>query len=410
MVGRSAGRGELITIDVGGTSSDIALVEGGEPVIRPEGRIAGYPVRVPMVDVNAIGAGGGSIAWLDGAGGLRVGPHSAGSEPGPACYGRGGTEATVTDASVVLGWLDPAYFAGGTLKLDPALSHAAIETTVAVPLGLSVEDAALGMHRVINAQMVEGIRLVSVRRGIDPRRFTLLPLGGAGPIHATALATELGITSVLIPRHPGVLSAAGLLAAPIEHEVAMAFPRKLHGLAIGDVHAALDALDDRCAALMRQERVVGDTQIQYLADMLYVGQSYHLDVPLYRDDPDPLQRLYRDFLATHDRVYGHATESPAAIVNLRAVHRAGGASTLEEGVYQPDAGDPSKGHRRIRVPGIAVPMQAAIYHRAAMPVGLTFMGPAIVEQDDTTTLVEPAWQCTVLPDGALLLTHQGDAS
>jgi N-methylhydantoinase A/oxoprolinase/acetone carboxylase beta subunit len=408
MVGRSAGRADLITIDVGGTSSDIALVEGGEPVIRPEGRIAGYPVRVPMVDVNAIGAGGGSIAWLDGAGGLRVGPHSAGSDPGPACYGRGGMEATVTDASVVLGWLDPAYFAGGTLKLDPALSYAAIETKVAAPLGLSVEDAALGMHRVINAQMVEGIRLVSVRRGIDPRRFTLLPLGGAGPIHATALAVELGITSILVPRHPGVLSAAGLLAAPIEHEVAMAFPRKLHGLAIAEVHAALDALDDRCAALMRQERVVGDTRIQYLADMLYVGQSYHLDVPLHRGDPDPLQRLYDDFLAVHDRVYGHATESPAAIVNLRAVHRAGGASTLEEGVYRPDPGDPLKSHRRIRVPGVALPVQAAIYHRAAMPVGLTFMGPAIIEQDDTTTLVDPSWQSTVLPDGALLLTYQGD--
>ena len=143
--------------------------------------------------------------------------------------------------------------------------------------------------------------------------------------------------------------------------------------------------------------------------MLYVGQSYHLDVPLHRGDPDPLQRLYDDFLAVHDRVYGHATESPAAIVNLRAVHRAGGASTLDEGVYQPDPGDPLKSHRRIRVPGVALPVQAAIYHRAAMPVGLTFMGPAIIEQDDTTTLVDPSWQCTVLPDGALLLTHQGDA-
>jgi len=409
MVGRSAGRGELITIDVGGTSSDIALVEGGEPVIRPEGRIAGYPVRVPMVDVNAIGAGGGSIAWLDGAGGLRVGPHSAGSEPGPACYGHGGQEATVTDASVVLGWLDPAYFAGGTVTLDPALSRTVIATKVAGPLGLSVEDAALGMHRVINAQMVEGIRLVSVRRGIDPRRFTLLALGGAGPLHATALAAELGIASVLIPRHPGVLSAAGLLAAPIEHEVAMAFPRKLAGLDFADVRAALDALDRRCAALMRQERVVGGTTIQYLADMWYVGQSYHLDVPLHHDDPEPLQRLYRDFLAAHDRVYGHATESPAAIVNLRAVHRAGGAATLDEGAYQPDLGEPLKGHRQIRVAGVADPVRAAIHHRAAMPVGLTFAGPAIVEQDDTTTLVEPSWHGIVLPDGALLLTHQGDA-
>jgi N-methylhydantoinase A/oxoprolinase/acetone carboxylase beta subunit len=409
MVGRSAGRGELITIDVGGTSSDIALVEGGEPVIRPQGRIAGYPVRVPMVDVNAIGAGGGSIAWLDGAGGLRVGPHSAGSEPGPACYGYGGAEATVTDASVVLGWLDPAYFAGGTVTLDPALSRAVIAAKVARLLGLSVEDAALGMHRVINAQMVEGIRLVSVRRGIDPRRFTLLALGGAGPLHATALAAELGIASVLIPRHPGVLSAAGLLAAPIEHEVAMAFPRKLQGLAFADVRAALDALDARCAALMRQERVAGGTTIQYLADMWYVGQSYHLDVPLQLDDPDPLLRLYRDFLAAHDRVYGHATESPAAIVNLRAVHRAGGSATLDEGSYQPDQGEPLKRRRHIHLADFAEPVYAAIYRRASMPVGLTFMGPAIVEQDDTTTLVEPSWHCVVLADGALLLTRQGDA-
>lgn len=403
MVGRGAGRGDLITIDVGGTSSDIALVEGGEPVIRPEGRIAGYPVRVPMVDVNAIGAGGGSIAWLDGAGGLRVGPHSAGSEPGPACYGRGGENATVTDASVVLGWVDPAYFAGGTLKLDPALSYTAIERHVAGPLGLSVEDAALGMHRVINAQMVEGMRLVSVRRGIDPRRFTLLPLGGAGPIHATALAAELGMTSVLIPRHPGVLSAAGLLVAPVEHEVAMAFPHKLEGLAMAQVREALAALDMRCAALMAQERISGATTVRYLADMWYVGQSYHLDVELHPDRPAPLDRLYRDFLATHDRVYGHATETPAAIVNLRAVHRSGGVVALGDEAYTPELGEPLKTHRRIRVAASAEPVEAAIYHRASMPVGLRFSGPAIVEQDDTTTLVEPGWHGDVLSDGSLLL-------
>lgn len=409
MVGRAAGHGELITIDVGGTSSDIALVERGEPVIRPEGRIAGYPVRVPMVDVNAIGAGGGSIAWLDGAGGLRVGPHSAGSEPGPACYGRGGQDATVTDASVVLGWVDPGYFAGGTMKLDPALAHAAIEQRIAGPLGLSVEDAALGMHRVINAQMVEGIRLVSVRRGIDPRGFTLLPLGGAGPIHATALAAELGIARVLIPRHPGVLSAAGLLAAPVEHEVAMAFPRQLVGLTMEDVREALKALDTRCAALMAQERVGGAVTIRYLADMWYVGQSYHLDVELHPDDPAALERLYRDFLATHERVYGHATESPAAIVNLRSVHRAGGGAALDDAAYTPEPGNPLKGHRRIRVASASQPVQAAIYHRASMPVGLRFAGPGIVEQDDTTTLVEPGWHGHVQDNGALVLTHEGDA-
>jgi N-methylhydantoinase A len=406
IVGRSSGYRDLITIDVGGTSSDIALVEGGEPVIRAQGSIAGFPVRVPMVDVNAIGAGGGSIAWIDGAGGLRVGPHSAGSEPGPACYGRGGQEATVTDASVVLGWLDPLDFAGGSVSLDPSLARAAIEQRVARPLGLSVEDAALGIHRVVNAQMVEGIRLVSIRRGLDPRRFTLVALGGAGPIHATALAGELSIGSVLIPRHPGVLSAAGLLAAPIEHEVAIAFPRELAGLDIGDMRRSLDALDRQCAGLMAKESI-GDlpVTIQYSADIWYIGQSYHLEVTLELDAADPLGTLYRDFLALHDRIYGHATQQQAAIVNLRSVHRAGGSDHLDEAEYHPSGADPRKPSRSIRVAGNRAPVPAAIYLREAMPPGMNFSGPAIVEQADTTTLVEPGWQGIVLENGNLLLTR-----
>jgi N-methylhydantoinase A/oxoprolinase/acetone carboxylase beta subunit len=406
IVGRSSGRRDLITIDVGGTSSDIALVEGGEPVIRSQGSIAGFPVRVPMVDVNAIGAGGGSVAWLDGAGGLRVGPHSAGSDPGPACYGTGGEDATVTDASVVLGWLNPEKFAGGVVALDPSLARAAIERCIATPLGLSIEDAALGIHRVVNAQMVEGIRLVSVRRGLDPRRFALVALGGAGPIHATALAVELGIESVLIPRHPGVLSAAGLLAAPIEHEVATAFPRPLSGLSFADVRRVLDELDRRCAHLMAAEQI-GDMPVstRYSADVWYIGQSYHLEVPLAADAPDALAALYRDFLALHDRIYGHATEQPAAIVNLRAVHRAGGSDHLDDGEYRPIDADPRSTPRTIRVAGAPGPVPAAIYHRAAMPVGLAFAGPAIVEQDDTTTLVEPGWHGVVLDNGNLLLAR-----
>jgi N-methylhydantoinase A len=406
IVGRSSGYRDLITIDVGGTSSDIALVEGGEPVIRAQGNIAGFPVRVPMVDVNAIGAGGGSIAWIDGAGGLRVGPHSAGSEPGPACYGRGGEEATVTDASVVLGWLDPAYFAGGSVTLDPTLAHTAIEHRIARPLGLSVEEAALGIHRVVNAQMVEGIRLVSIRRGLDPRRFTLVALGGAGPIHATALGADLGIGNVLIPRHPGVLSAAGLLAAPIEHEVAVAFPRPLKGLDVADVRRVLGELDHTCAALMAEEAIGSmPTSIQYSADVWYIGQSYHLEVPLAASAPDALHKLYRDFLVLHDRIYGHATEQPAAIVNLRAVHRAGGSDRLDGDTYRPLDTAPEKPPRAICVAGANSPLPATIYHRPAMPAGLTFSGPAIVDQDDTTTLVEPGWRGTVLDNGNLLLTR-----
>src|SRR6185437_2893971 len=234
-VGRAAGIEDLITVDIGGTSCDIALISRGQPLIRAEGDIGGYSVRVPMVDVNAIGSGGGSIAWIDGAGSLRVGPESAGSEPGPASYGRGGKRATVTDASIVLGYINPDYFAAGSLKLAPELARKAIKEKIADPLKMSVEEAALGIHRVVNAQMAEAIRLVSIGRGIDPRAYTLLPLGGGGSLHATALARELGIRRIAVPPHPGVLSATGLLFAPIEHEVSTAFPRALGGVVWADV-------------------------------------------------------------------------------------------------------------------------------------------------------------------------------
>jgi N-methylhydantoinase A len=271
---------------------------------------------------------------------------------------------------------------------------------------MSVEDAALGIHRVVNAQMVEGMRLVSIRRGLDPRRFTLVALGGAGPIHATSLAAELGIAGVLIPRNPGVLSAAGLLAAPIEHEVAIAFPRPLAGVDFADVRVALDGLDRSCSALMAEESV-GDlpVSVQYSADIWYIGQSYHLEVPLDASAADPLWALYRDFLKLHDRIYGHATKQPAALVNLRTVHRAGGSDHLDEGTYRAQDIDPRKSDRPIRVAGARAPVTAAIYHRAAMPAGMTFAGPAIVEQDDTTTLVEPGWHGVVLDNGNLLLTR-----
>ncbi len=254
--------------------------------------------------------------------------------------------------------------------------------------------------------MVEGMRLVSVRRGLDPRRFTLVALGGAGPLHATALAAELGIGNVLIPRHPGVLSAAGLLAAPIEHEVAIAFPRPLAGVQFAEARRVLDELDRTCAGLMAQESLGNlPVSITYSADVWYIGQSYHLEVPLDVAAAEPLRKLYRDFLALHDRIYGHATEQPAAIVNLRAVHRAGGSDRLDEGRYQPIDADPRKPSRSIRVTGSRAPVEAAIYQRAAMPVGLAFAGPAIIEQADTTTLVEPGWRGTVLDNGNLLLTR-----
>lgn len=408
IVGGMTGAKDVITVDIGGTSCDIALVSGGKPVIRSEGRIDGFTVRVPMVDVNAIGSGGGSIARIDTGGGLRVGPDSAGSDPGPAAYGKGGEDPTVTDASLVLGYLNPAYFAAGTVSLDVEKSKIAIAEKIANPLKMGVEEAALGIHRVVNAQMVEGIRLVSIRQGLDPRKFSLVALGGAGPIHATALASELKIERVVIPRRPGVLAAAGLLAAPIEHEVSQAFPRKLGEFTLEEMKRSLDELDGRCATMMAHENVDAESiRVGYAVDMCYQGQSYHLEVPLDLSAPDPLEQLYQSFLAAHDRVYGFAYKAPANVVNLRTVHSARGSDTLGEGSYTPEDGNPLKGTRVVRVAAAPKGIEANVFERTRMPVGMTFEGPAIVEQADTTTVVEPGWRGEIAPDGNLVLIAVG---
>ena len=406
VVGQAAGMEDLITIDIGGTSCDISLIKAGRPMLRSEGTIDGFPVRVPMVDVNAIGAGGGSIAWLDGGGGLRVGPQSAGADPGPACYGQGGEEATVTDASLVLGYINPCYFAGGTVQLQPALAREVIAERVAAPLALSVEQAALGIHRVLNTQMMEGIRLVSIRQGLDPRDFALVALGGAGPLHATALAGELSISTIIVPQHPGVLSAVGLLAAQIEHEVSAAFPRMMKGLAVTDVRQALAELDQRCTTLMEIERVdAAEVVISYFADMCYVGQAYHLEVPLDLSAHDPLARLYEDFLDVHDRVFGHSTRSPGRIVNLRAVHRARGAEAANDAPAVPPTGEARKQTRSIVLPETDGATDAAIYERALVSEADEIDGPAIIEQPDTTTLIEPGWRGRLDGRGNLIIAR-----
>jgi N-methylhydantoinase A len=405
--GRSVGHENLITVDIGGTSSDIALIAKGQPVIRPEGLLDGFKIRVPMVDVNSIGAGGGSIAWIDGGGGLRVGPQSAGAEPGPACYGRGGREATVTDASVVLGLLDPGYFAGGSLRLDPELAARVIEERVAKPLGLTLKQAALGIHRVVNVQMAEGIRLVSISRGIDPRAFTLVAFGGAGALHATALARELDIGTIVVPRFPGVLCASGLLSAMIEHEAATAFMDKIAAAAADDVARVCERLAADCMERMREEGVAANAiQTSYFADVCYVGQAHHIEVPLQLHRPDSmLHEVYEDFCVLHDQVYGHSTRSPARFVNLRVVQRAANDVTV------PSAGSlslasASKGTRRILLQGSDDYVDAAVLDRNALVPGQAISGPAIVEQSDTTTLIEPGWRAEVADNEVLILRRE----
>jgi N-methylhydantoinase A/oxoprolinase/acetone carboxylase beta subunit len=392
---RAAGFADVITVDIGGTSCDIALITDGAPLIRSEGEIDGYPVRVPMVDVTAIGSGGGSIAWIDGAGSLKVGPHSAAAVPGPACYGRGGTLPTVTDASVVLGFIDPANFAGGTMTLQPELAFEAIERVVARPLGMTVEQSAIGIHRVLNAQMGEAIRLVSIGRGIDPRGYALLPLGGGGPMHACALADDLGIMSIVVPAHPGVLSASGLLGAPVAHEVATAFPCPLASLNTDVLAGALRALDEQCSALMRRE-AIEHAEVSHFADVCYIGQSYHLQVKLEAIDA---ATIYATFLTAHARIYGHSTAVPATIVNLRTVHQAFVGTVATHARPGPALRPPSA--RTIRLAG--GPVQATIWQRDAMPPDMLVSGPAIIEQSDTTTLVEPGWTARHTTGDALLL-------
>jgi N-methylhydantoinase A/oxoprolinase/acetone carboxylase beta subunit len=354
----------------------------------------------------------------------------------------------VTDASVVLGYLDPEKFAGGAVRLEPSRAVDAIRRHVAEPLGLEVEDAAAGIHRVVNAQMAEGIRLVSVAQGYDPRAFSLLAMGGAGPIHACALASELGIGRIIIPRHPGVLSAAGLLAAPIEHEAVTAFAAPLAGLGMADVRRVAKGLDATAGELMEREGVpAGEVEVLHYADVCHIGQGYHLEVPLHLDAADGLDRLYEDFLAAHERVHGHAVAAPARFVNIRSVHRqrepgatgsasatsgsAGNAPGIESTAKAPgefstsepspeadsplritekrsraDAGPArsgERGTRMVRFSDAPERLSTRILARRELVPGKGAEGPAIIEQDDTTTLVPPGWTALADDQGTMIL-------
>jgi N-methylhydantoinase A/oxoprolinase/acetone carboxylase beta subunit len=395
---------DFVSLDMGGTSNDVAVVRDGRPLIAAEGAIGPYPVRTPMVDVNTIGAGGGSVAWIDAAGGLRVGPRSAGAEPGPACYGRGGDEATVTDASVVLGYLNPARFAGGALALDVAAAERAV-AAIGRRLGVDTVTAAAGIHRVVNARMADQIRLVTIKRGYDPRQFALIVLGGAGPVHGAALAAEMGMPEVLVPEAPGVLAAFGLLAAAIEHHHARTLQAPTETVDLAAVNRCLEELDTAGRGRMREEGVPADAvRVAHAADMRYVGQAYELEVPV----PVPLTRerlleVLAAFHAVHERVYGYArTQQPVEFVNFRAVH----SYPLPRPRVTPAAratgslDDARLGERPAYFDGFVT---TAIYERGRLPLGARVPGPAIVEQSDTTTVIPPGVTALVDEAGNLRL-------
>ncbi len=407
--GGLSGYEDLITMDMGGTSTDVALVRGGAPRVSGESRLDTYPLRVPMVDVKSIGAGGGSIAWLDEGGGLRVGPRSAGARPGPACYGLGGESPTVTDASVVLGYLNPGYFAGGGLPLDPEAASRAVET-VARPLGMESTRAAAGIHRIVNARMADQIRLVTVQQGYDPREFALLALGGAGPVHGGALMTELSLPTLIVPRIPGVLSAFGLMVANIEHDQARTFATKAGDLGEGDLVAAYEGLDTLGREKMRRDDVpLSRVRIQRYADLRYVGQSYELEVPVPEGQEDGgVARIVEAFHRRHAQVYGHSDpRERVEFVNLRTVHiyplpkPSGTLEARSRGRPKP------KGTRLAHFLEKGEYLETPFYERDELPQGWEAEGPAIIEQPDTTTVIYPGQRCMVDEAGNILITRLG---
>src|SRR4051794_11171863 len=318
---RQLGYADCISLDMGGTSLDAALIRGGEPLIVGDGKLNRYDVAVPMVDIHSIGAGGGSIGWVDRGGLLHMGPQSAGAHPGPACYGFGGEQPTCTDANLMLGYLNADYFLGGRMQLDAAAARRAIEEHVARPLGLSVEEAAAGMFELISVNMAGGVRHVSLNRGYDPRDFPLIVAGGAGPIHAAMIAAELKVPVVIIPRASSTFSATGLLLADLKHDDIRSYVAPCHQLDRERTRALFaEMAADGTQTLGSAGVPPAAITHRLAADMRYVGQYHEIEVPLDREHVEPVdvEAWIERFVALHDRLFGYTLgEQPVEVINLR---------------------------------------------------------------------------------------------
>ena len=412
-LGETLGHPDILSFDMGGTTAKVGLIQGGRPSVTKDYNVgghagagigamslSGYPVRTPVVDLVEIGAGGGSIAWVDSGGLLRVGPRSAGADPGPVCYRNGGTEPTVTDANVVLGRLNPGYFLGGEIGLDVEGARRAIEERCAGPLGLSVIEAANGIVEIANAAMVNALHLISVQRGYDPRDFVLVGFGGAGPVHANALMRDAEIPSLLIPRSPGIFSATGLLTTDLKRDAAVTIMRRLDALDLAEVEATFTRLEEAGREELEREGVA-DEAIEFArqVDLRYVGQSYELTIPAG-------DGMTERFHLEHDRTYGFAApDEPVEVVSLRLTSvgriakppprrlEAGGRPEPKERrpVYFAEAGDY---------------VDCPIYDRYALPGGATFAGPVVVEEFDSTTVVHPGFTVHVDDVGNLIIERE----
>jgi N-methylhydantoinase A len=401
--GRLAGFDNIIGVDIGGTSADISVIRGGLPAMSVESRIADWPITLPMIDVHTIGAGGGSIAEVVN-GSLKVGPTSAGAQPGPVCYRRGGTRPTVTDAHVVLGHLPP-YLMNGEMSLDVEGAAEAIRREVAEPLGLDIAAAARGILNITDNKMMGAIRLVSVERGLDPRDFALMPFGGAGPLHGGALARLLGIPTIVIPPAPGVLSAIGLLVSSLRSE----FSRTLalgSGLDPASLAAVFAELRDEGAAWLDSEGIAADARTILLsADMRYMNQGFELSVPWQGEviDEATLAATFAAFHERHTELYTFAQpDVPVEIVTLRA----SAAGSLPHPDFPEIGPGRPVGECVVGTTRIAFECGAAdcpVYDREAMGAGAEVRGPAIFRQLDTTILLLPDQVATIDPHGCMII-------
>jgi N-methylhydantoinase A len=408
-VGASAGHPNLIGIDIGGTSADISLIHGGEPGLTTNGRIGGWPVGLPMVDLVTIGAGGGSIARLTEAGTMVVGPESAGAQPGPVCYGRGGSEPTVTDAHLALGHLPP-YLLGGGFALDVDRARAAIANKLAEPLGLSIEAAARGILAIVDNTMVGAIRVVSVERGHDARDFSLLPFGGAGPLHGGALARLLGISTIVVPPAPGVLSALGLLVSSLKAEFTRTCLQKAGAFDAAEVARVFQALDGQARVWLDQEEVpAAARRILWYASLRYQHQGFELTVPWggRAVTEATAAATVNAFHRLHERLYTFAQEdTPVEFVTLRVdaqgVFPAPAARELPPATSLDDA---RRGTRTVHLEGGVA--DATLYAREHLGAGARIQGPAIVTQLDATTLILPGQVAVVDRLGNLVVSEAG---
>ena len=386
---RASGRERLMTFDMGGTSTDVALIDG-EIGLTSESEIAGYPVAAPMVDMHTIGAGGGSIAWLDDGGMLQVGPQSAGADPGPACYGKGGDRPTVTDAHVVLGHLPPSTLLGGSMALDRHAAKAAV-SALAARAGLETTAMARGILRIADEHMAQALRVISVQRGHDPREFTLVSFGGAGGLHICSLAEQLNMIKALVPAHGGVLSALGMVVARPARELSHAVPGLLENATVDELDARFTAFE---AQLAREMNLPAPRFTRRL-DCRYQGQSSVLSLA-WRPDLDALGRAFHQ---QHRSQFGHALNNPIELVNLRL------RATTADSPPDPPPWPNRKPARPESHADTDAAQQVPVYARSALAVGQTLAGPAIISESIATTWLAPGWQARMDEAGNLMLTR-----